>query len=147
MDMKKTTFIILVCVGLMHFVSFAQEEKTSPELSKIIGDVSEMTRDTDISPKLSEDIGIEIDGKDFGKLISPIIYEGRAYLPVRFLAEMLGMAVFWNEDEKTIELGEKDHAVDVSIYEYENRFNSEYTTDEEILDINGEKGEYGIVFR
>ena len=147
MDIKKGILITLICFGLVGFISSAQEEKTSPEISADIDVVSELNVGMDSVPQVSEDIGIVIEGQDFGKWISPIVYEGRAYLPVRFLAELLGTAVFWNEDERTIELGEKDKGIGVNVYEYEDRFNSEYTTDEDILNINGDKGEYGIVFR
>lgn len=43
-----------------------------------------------------------------GSAIRPITYNGRTYLPVRALAEKLGIAIDWDEATQTVLIGEKD---------------------------------------
>jgi uncharacterized protein YabE (DUF348 family) len=58
-------------------------------------------------------IKLAIDGKAVelkdtkGKAIEPFIYEGTTYLPVRAIAEALGMEVKFNETTNTVELDNK----------------------------------------
>ena len=67
-----------------------------------------------IAASINYDIQIKLNGERFkpvnesGKPLSPIIYEGRSYLPVRVLSEALGFAVDWNDASKTIIINNSD---------------------------------------
>lgn len=66
-----------------------------------------------IEAHINPELKITIDGEDYvareedGRIVPPIIYEGRTYLPVRFIAEEAGMGVAWNEETKTVILERK----------------------------------------
>ncbi|MBE6704088.1 MAG: hypothetical protein E7583_02385 [Ruminococcaceae bacterium] len=70
----------------------------------------------DIKAQLRPDFTIVIDGKkqNFknvkGEKVYPILYEGTTYLPVRAIGELMGKTVYWYEDEKRIELTDKQAA-------------------------------------
>lgn len=49
-------------------------------------------------------IKVTIDGKDIAMDTEPMIYAGRTYVPVRFIAENLGMQVNFNETTNTVEI-------------------------------------------
>ncbi len=63
-----------------------------------------------ITAELRPDIAVEMNGtkqtlKDAnGNVISPIIYNGSTYLPVRAVGELAGMTVYWDENNQTVEL-------------------------------------------
>lgn len=50
------------------------------------------------------DIQIEIDGQKVTTDVEPFIYQGRTYVPVRFVAENLNMNASWDETNSTVEL-------------------------------------------
>ncbi len=65
-----------------------------------------------IQANLAHDIKFVVDGEsweatDGGVKQSPIVYNGKTYLPVRALGEALGVAVDWDNDTRTVYLGEK----------------------------------------
>ncbi len=70
----------------------------------------------DIKAQLRPDFTVVIDGKkqNFknvkGEKVYPILYEGTTYLPVRAIGELMGKTVYWYEDEKRIELTDKQAA-------------------------------------
>lgn len=49
-------------------------------------------------------IKIAVDGKEVETDSEPFIYEGRTYVPIRFVSEALGMEVNWNDKTKTVEI-------------------------------------------
>jgi hypothetical protein len=50
-------------------------------------------------------IEIKINDKKVKNMdVEPFIYSGRTFVPVRFIAENLGMEVIWNETTNTVEL-------------------------------------------
>ena len=67
-----------------------------------------------IKAQLRPDFVIEIDGeeKEFknvnGETVYPILYDGTTYLPIRAIGEIMNKKVYWYEDEKRIELRDKD---------------------------------------
>jgi hypothetical protein len=51
------------------------------------------------------DIKIKINGSEVENMdVEPFIYQGRTFIPVRFVAEELEMEVRWNETTNTVEL-------------------------------------------
>ena len=70
----------------------------------------------DIKAQLRPDFTVVIDGKkqNFknvkGEKVYPILYEGTTYLPVRAIGARMGKTVYWYEDEKRIELTDKQAA-------------------------------------
>ena len=67
-----------------------------------------------IKAQLRPDFVIEIDGevREFknvnGERVYPILHDGTTYLPVRAIGEIMGKKVYWYEDEKRVELKDKD---------------------------------------
>ncbi len=63
-----------------------------------------------IEAELRPDFTIVIDGQEMvfknaqGEVVSPVLYDGTTYLPVRAIGELMGKTVYWYEDEKRIEL-------------------------------------------
>lgn len=59
-----------------------------------------------VSALLVNHFTIEFDGiaKALPKGYNILLYEGRTYVPARFIAEELGAEVGWNESEKTVEI-------------------------------------------
>jgi len=51
-----------------------------------------------------DNIKIYLNGKEIKTDAEPFIYEGRTYVPVRFVSEAFGANVKWNESTKTIEI-------------------------------------------
>jgi len=140
MKWGRAALVSLIICSYALMASYAQE--------KAQGDTgASVSRDTGAS--VSRDIGVKVNGNDESIELRPIIYNGSAYLPVRLLMEKLGVDIVWNEDENAIEIGRKKEESLVSVQSYENRFNSEYTTDDEILNMYGIDGEYecAILFR
>lgn len=66
-----------------------------------------------ISAVINRDIKMTWDGSSFeareddGRVLSPIIYEGRTYLPAKFVADKAGVDVNWNEATKTVEFSSR----------------------------------------
>ncbi|MFD0698531.1 stalk domain-containing protein [Paenibacillus sp. GCM10027628] len=66
-----------------------------------------------IEAYLNHEIMFKIDGKVWipkdqdGKALSPIVYDGASYLPVRAMAEATGVAIDWDQATKTILLNTK----------------------------------------
>lgn len=65
-----------------------------------------------ISANLATDIQFTVKGKAWapkdadGSALYPIIYKDRTYLPVRAIGEVLGVKVDWNNDSRTVILGD-----------------------------------------
>ena len=61
--------------------------------------------------QLRPDFSITMDGREqnfktsSGDAVYPILYEGRTYLPLRSIGELMGKNVNWDEDDKTISIG------------------------------------------
>jgi len=64
----------------------------------------------DVSVQVRKDFTIVIDGKEqtfrtsSGKVIYPLLYEGSTYLPLRAIGQIMGKAVDWDSDTKTVTL-------------------------------------------
>ncbi|MBQ9535719.1 MAG: NPCBM/NEW2 domain-containing protein [Clostridia bacterium] len=69
---------------------------------------------TNLKDVLVGGIRIVIDGQELhptdasGKTVSPMIYNGTTYLPVRAVASALGKAVYWDGPTYTVYLGDMD---------------------------------------
>jgi hypothetical protein len=51
------------------------------------------------------DIKVKVNGREVENMdVEPFIYQGRTFVPVRFVAEELDMEVKWNETTNTVEL-------------------------------------------
>ena len=78
----------------------------------IVGSASEITKK--IEAYMNPGIKVTIDGEkqvftnENGKVLQPIVYEGRTYLPVKNVAEVTGMNVIWDQNTQTITLEHKD---------------------------------------
>ena len=82
-----------------------------------------------------------------GSAIRPITYNGRTYLPVRALAEKIGIAIDWDQATQTVLIGEKDWTpltVDLVSGTSSNHTGS-YTTDPDALYNGNGVFERGIV--
>src|SRR5665647_1213824 len=72
------------------------------------------TKLKEITAYINNSINIKLNGNQFipsdskGNKISPIIYNGTSYLPVRSLSQALGLAVKYDESTSTIILGEQE---------------------------------------
>lgn len=61
--------------------------------------------------------GQTVDSKDAnGKSVEPFIMDGTTYLPVRAVAEALGLDVAWDGATSTVALTEPEAADDTSVY-------------------------------
>ncbi|MDQ2085202.1 extracellular solute-binding protein [Herbivorax sp. ANBcel31] len=72
-----------------------------------------------ITAKINSEINYILNGEEFiprdmdGSEMDTIIYSGRSYVPLRAISEALDMPVDWNDDTKTIILGEYEDRKDV----------------------------------
>lgn len=70
-----------------------------------------------VQSEIRPDFTVKVDGKvrTFknvdGDTVYPMLYEGTTYLPVRAIGELMGKTVYWYEDDKLIELKDKDTTV------------------------------------
>jgi hypothetical protein len=66
----------------------------------------------EITANLANDVKITLNGNAWtpkdadGSTMVPILYQGRTYLPVRAIGEALGVKVNWDNDTRTVILGE-----------------------------------------
>lgn len=67
-----------------------------------------------ITAVVNKEIKITWNGESFvprdddGSVLYPIIYKGRSYLPVKYVAEKAGVTVDWDSNSKTIKLTQAD---------------------------------------
>ena len=72
------------------------------------------TKLKEITAYINNSINIKLNGNHYvptdskGIKISPIIYNGSSYLPIRSLSQALGVAVKYDESTNTIMLGEQE---------------------------------------
>ncbi len=72
------------------------------------------TNTTTLYDVIVNGIKIVLDGKEFictdanGTVVQPMIYNGTTYIPVRAVSSAFGKAVFWDEEEQTVYLGNMD---------------------------------------
>lgn len=75
-----------------------------------------VTEITQITAELRPDFTIVIDGQERtfqnvnGETVEPVLYQGTTYLPVRAIGELMGKDVIWYEDQKKIELKDKNQS-------------------------------------
>jgi len=53
------------------------------------------------------DLKINVNGKQISLDTEPFVYNGRTFVPVRFISEALNKEVIWNDDTKTIDINDK----------------------------------------
>ncbi|HPF43309.1 MAG TPA: stalk domain-containing protein [Syntrophomonadaceae bacterium] len=76
-----------------------------------------------ITANLAKDIKFVVDGESWapaetdGSAMYPIIYKDRTYLPVRAIGEALGVKVDWNNDTRTVILGDAPAPVEEPVVE------------------------------
>jgi len=67
-----------------------------------------------IKAEIRTDFTVKIDGevRKFenveGERVYPILHDGTTYLPLRAIAEIMGKEVYWYEDDKLIEIKDKE---------------------------------------
>ncbi|SHG94795.1 Copper amine oxidase N-terminal domain-containing protein [Thermosyntropha lipolytica DSM 11003] len=93
--MKKRWIVMVAIMMLLAFTAGA-----------VAGSTSQVIQAT-----LAHDFKFMLNGKAWtpqidGKNLSPIVYEGRTYLPARPLAEALGVKIDWDKSTKTVIIGE-----------------------------------------
>lgn len=91
----------------------------------------------DVSAQINYSLKMKVDNVDWnpteadGTAVRPITYNGRTYLPVRALAEKLGVAIDWDGDTQTVLIGEKEWTpVKVDMVDADN---GQYTEDPDML--------------
>lgn len=94
--MKKIVVLLLVCVLILG------------------GKIVFSNSITSITAQINPAINYTLDGEKFvprdmdGSVMDTIIYNGRSYVPLRAIAEALGIAVDWEGSTSTIILGERE---------------------------------------
>ena len=53
------------------------------------------------------DLKINVNGKQINIDSEPFVYNGRTFVPVRFISEALNKEVIWNDETKTININDK----------------------------------------
>ncbi|MEK8127271.1 stalk domain-containing protein [Paenibacillus filicis] len=89
----------------------------------------------EIKAYLNHDLKVKVDGKpvqlqdEQGKVVEPITYEGNTYLPVRAIANALGVGVDYDAASSTVLLGVKADGVAVSSESFDNVYLSKDKND------------------
>lgn len=98
--MKERIKGVFIGMGLMMVFSFASNFSMAETMKKNIevlyDDVRVFIDGVEISPKDSQ-----------GEEVEPFIYKGTTYVPLRAIGEGLGQGVAWDEETKSIHIGEK----------------------------------------
>ena len=120
--------------------------------SMVIGAVAASNSQT-ISALLSFDTKITFNGETQvfknanGDVVYPINYQGTNYLPVRAVAELLGVAVDWDGATRTVILGERDKTlISDKIWKTDSSLflDVKTTSNSNELTFNGETYNYGV---
>ena len=96
--MKKKTFAAIISVTMLASMGTGAYAATKLE---------------EIKAYLNPDVKVKVDGtivqlRDVnGNAISPILYENANYFPIRAISDALGVAVDYDQESRTIILGEK----------------------------------------
>jgi hypothetical protein len=53
------------------------------------------------------DLKINVNGKSITSDSEPFVYNGRTFVPIRFISEALNKDVIWNDKAKTIDINDK----------------------------------------
>jgi hypothetical protein len=53
------------------------------------------------------DLKINVNGKSITSDSEPFVYNGRTFVPIRFISEALDKDVIWNDKTKTIDINDK----------------------------------------
>lgn len=92
MILKKLAKALLIsCIGILVFV---------------VSTVSAVNIHKTITVQY-HDIKININGKRVYPELEPFTYEGRTFVPLRFMAENFGKEVLWNDKTKIIDINDK----------------------------------------
>lgn len=103
--MKKKTFAAVISVTMLASMGTGAFAATKLQ---------------EIKAHLNPEIKVQVDGTPVdmrdvnGNAISPIIYQGANYFPIRAIADSLDVAVDYDEAAKTIILGEKVDGVSIA---------------------------------
>lgn len=107
--------------------------------------------DLEAKAVLSNSIKLKLFGKDFtpkendGTYIKPLVYNGKTYLPVRALADALGVAVEYDASTKTVWLGGRTQVTPVNEASmYEDYSRTILTTDIQSLSTAAATYKWGI---
>lgn len=134
MRTKLYSIVILVLVFIMGVVSHSIAESSMQKITAFI--------DFNINMKLN---GQSFEPKDDdGTLLNPIIYKNRSYVPIRVIAESLGVGVQWNATTKTISLGKQEPK---SLFdEWKGQlYGLILSKDQNILSVGSNKFTYGLL--
>lgn len=97
MKKKLLSLLMVVCIFASFTVGVMAADSVQ-EISALINYNIKMKVDNQIWNPTEAD----------GTAIRPITYGGRTYLPVRAVAEKLGIAIDWDNETQTVLIGEKD---------------------------------------
>ena len=97
MKKKLLSLLMVVCIFASFTVGVIAADSVQ-EISALINYNIKMKVDNQIWNPTEAD----------GTAIRPITYGGRTYLPVRAVAEKLGIAIDWDNETQTVLIGEKD---------------------------------------
>lgn len=139
---KKTLALILtLCMTVTGVVCFAAGAAAAGGLQEI-------------SAYLNSNISFKLDGEEqilkdaSGVRTYPITYQGTTYVPIRSVANLLGVNVDWDQATQSILLGEPKGGVDlIDTYKayYINEFKQVQTADkQEPMDISGKSYSHWI---
>lgn len=94
--------------------------------SGVVGVPNHTAKQTDVTFYLRPDITVVIDDvvrtfyDSTGKQVSPAVYNGSIYLPVRSVGEMMGKTVYWDSKTQTVVMNAKQGNGDVTDYDSAN---------------------------
>lgn len=115
------------------------------------GTVGAVAANEEIKAILNYTLQIKLNGNDYtprnedGSYIYPISYNGRTYLPVRALADALSIAVYYDDINKIVYLGERDR-IPLDGKDFMKNYTSQFSIDESQLVVNGKQYKCGIVY-
>lgn len=137
--LKKKTFIFIVSICMM--IGFAAGVGANSALERI-------------TANLDHRISFIVNGGKWtptnssGQKLSPIIYNGSTYLPVRAISEALNTPVNWEASSRTITIGERTEALDFgSLNIVGIPYHTDKTTDPTIVNQGGTNYNIGFITR
>lgn len=131
--MNKKLVCFITCIVFIVGMSAGAYAATNPEIRAI----------------LNYGIKIEVNGTEFvptdtdGSRLVPITYNGRTYIPVRSLAGAFDVAVEF--ENNTVYLGERGKTP-LTGKDFEKNYTCQFTTDKDLLLVNGVQYKSGIVY-
>lgn len=135
-QIKGFTTGFITCALLVGITSFVFAQSTDVNIGAILSNTIHMKLyGTDFTPKETD-----------GSTVKPIMYNGRTYLPVRFLGEALSIPIEWEDATKTIYIGGKSESVPITNPDmYNGLMSTIFTKDAQLLSASGKTFKWGIL--